>query len=277
MKQTLSISIEAFFYRKAVVVPWNIVAYNVFSGAGKGPDIFGTEPIDFYLRNLLLNFHLWSLLALLAIPLLSVQYLTGSHPSAFGLMKNMVFAMPFMMWFSIFSLQPHKEERFMYPAYPFLALNAAISSHVILSWLGNARPRTLIGMIPSKYRLLAVGLMVNLAINAGISRTIGMITAYRAPLQVYSRLASEANLGPETNLCIGKEWYRFPSSFFLPNGVHAKFVKSEFSGLMPGEFSEAKTGFGFFPGTWLIPSGMNDENVEDLSKYVCQLLMQIRA
>ena len=69
-------------------------------------------------------------------------------------------------------------------------------------------------------------------------------------------------------VCFGKDWYRFPSSYFLPKGMHAKFVKSEFAGLLPGEFSEAKTGFGFFPGTWLVPRGMNDRNVEDPGKYV---------
>jgi hypothetical protein len=69
-------------------------------------------------------------------------------------------------------------------------------------------------------------------------------------------------------VCLGKEWYRFPSSFNIPQGVHAKFVKSEFSGLLPGEFSEADASLGLFPGTWLVPSGMNDENLEDPSKYV---------
>ena len=69
-------------------------------------------------------------------------------------------------------------------------------------------------------------------------------------------------------VCLGKEWYRFPSSFVLPHGVRPKFIKSEFSGLLPGEFSEANVGFGLFPGTWLVPRGMNDENIEDPGKYV---------
>ena len=50
--------------------------------------------------------------------------------------------------------------------------------------------------------------------------------------------------------------------------MKAKFIKSDFAGLLPGEFSEAKTGFGFFPGAWLEPSGMNDKNIEDPGKYV---------
>ena len=50
--------------------------------------------------------------------------------------------------------------------------------------------------------------------------------------------------------------------------MRAKFVKSAFEGLLPGEFSEAKIGFGFFPGSWLNPSGMNDQNIADSGKYV---------
>lgn len=68
-------------------------------------------------------------------------------------------------------------------------------------------------------------------------------------------------------VCLGKEWYRFPSSFNLPEGVRAKFIKSEFSGLLPGEFSEGDTGSDLFPGTWMMPMGMNDENREDPGKY----------
>jgi alpha-1,2-mannosyltransferase len=33
----------------------------------------------------------------------------------------------FYIWLGVLSLQPHKEERFMYPAYPLLGLNAAVS------------------------------------------------------------------------------------------------------------------------------------------------------
>jgi alpha-1,2-mannosyltransferase len=260
-----------------VVVPWNIVAYNIFSGGGKGPNIFGTEPWDFYLRNLVLNFNIWTLLALVAAPLLALQYVTGSHTSAYGLMKNAVFVLPFYMWLAIFTLQPHKEERFMYPAYPFLALNAAVSMHVILTWLGNASPRTLVGKLPAQLKLAAVGLTMVLAVDMGVLRTIGMVTAYRAPLQVYSQLSRETGLDSQTTVCMGKEWYRFPSSFFLPQGVHAKFVRSEFKGLLPGEFSEAKEGFGFFPGTWLVPPNMNDENIEDPTKYVRRIIIYMPA
>ena len=38
----------------------------------------------------------------------------------------------------------------------------------------------------------------------------------------------------EVNVCVGKEWYRFGSSFFLPSErVHLQFIKSGFDGLLP--------------------------------------------
>ena len=69
------------------------------------------------------------------------------------------------------------------------------------------------------------------------------------------------------NLCLGKEWYRFPSSYFLPKDVRARFIKSSFDGLLPGQFDESGKG-PERPGVWKLPEGMNDENKEDWSKYV---------
>ncbi|KAL8864940.1 MAG: hypothetical protein Q9174_007156 [Haloplaca sp. 1 TL-2023] len=179
----------------------------------------------------------------------------------------MVFAAPFYIWLAVFSVQAHKEERFMYPVYPSLALNAAVSLHTILGYIGSSDPKKLMGKIPAKLKLYVVGLCVILAIDISVGRTIGIVDAYRAPLQVYAPLHEARFANTEANVCLGKEWYRFPSSYFLPSGMRAKFVKSAFDGLLPGQFTEAKTGFGFFPGTWLIPSGMNDQNIEDSSKH----------
>ena len=255
------------------MVPWNLVRYNIFSGSDRGPDIFGTELFDFYFRNLFLNFNFWTVLALLAAPLLAFQFLLSARASSkFALIRSFFFTFPFYMWLAIFTLQPHKEERFMYPAYPFLGLNAAMSLHTILGWFGNADTASIIGRIPPKIKLMLVTSCVIVAIDAGLLRTVGMLTAYRAPLQVYRALETPNTISPTDTVCIGKEWYRYPSSYFLPNGAHAKFVNSEYRGLLPGEFSEAKTGFGFFPGTWLVPPGLNDQNIEDPGKYVSIIL-----
>ena len=265
----LQLALDAFFYHKIVLAPWRIVSYNILSGSGRGPEIFGTEPWHFYFRNLLLNFNVWFLLALAAAPLLVAQYVSrAKNTTRFTLMRSAFFISPFYLWLMIFTAQPHKEERFMYPMYPFLGLNAAISLHTVLAYVGSSDPRKLVSKIPAKLKLLVVSLSVALVINAGVLRIVGLVTAYRAPLQVYSAL-QEPNLAkPGDTVCLGKEWYRFPSSYFLPNGMRAKFIPSAFDGLLPGEFNEAKIGFGFFAGTWLIPPGMNDQNIGDPGKYV---------
>ena len=45
----------------------------------------------------------------------------------------------------------------------------------------------------------------------------------------------------EVATCVGSEWYRYPSSFFLPSPRHRlHFVKSGFSGLLPRAFDPAE-------------------------------------
>jgi alpha-1,2-mannosyltransferase len=155
----------------------------------------------------------------------------------------------------------------MYPAYPCLVLNAAMSLHILLANLGSTDPGHLVSKIPPKLKLVVVSICILGSFDLGALRTIGVMTAYSAPLSVYGSL-QRGVARPGDNVCLGKEWYRFPSTYFLPKGVRAKFIKSEFSGLLPGEFRTAKMGFGLFSGTWLLPSGMNDENIEDMGKYV---------
>ena len=155
----------------------------------------------------------------------------------------------------------------MYPAYPFLALNAAIALHIVLSYIGSSNPKELMGRVPAKLKFTVVITFVMLSIFIGLLRTVGMVTAYNAPLKVFNSLAKLDLGNPDETVCAGKEWYRFPSSFFLPNGMHAKFIRSEFRGLLPGEFDEEGDG-SLVPRTWLIPSGMNDLNEEDPEKYV---------
>lgn len=214
------------------------------------------------------------MLALVSMPLAVLSYLVRGHaPTRQTILRTVTVTAPFYLWLGIFTLQPHKEERFMYPVYPLLAINAAISVHIILSYVGTTDPKTLISKIPLRLRFAALIFSAIVAIDLGLLRTIGSLTAYSAPLRVYSPLHQPGFTRAGDTVCLGKEWYRFPSSYFLPDGVKAKFVQSEFKGLLPGEFSEVKTGFGFFPGAWLEPSGMNDENREDLGKYVWPTIM----
>ena len=73
------------------------------------------------------------------------------------------------------------------------------------------------------------------------------------------------------HLCVGKEWHRFSGSYLIPEGVRVDWIKSEFSGLMPGHFLEKvpqKSRFWLRDGTRRVPSGMNDMNQEALDHLV---------
>lgn len=271
MSQFFDFIINLFFYKKIAVVSWNIVKYNIFSKTG-GPELYGTEPWSFYIKNLVLNFNIWFVLAMAALPLFLILKIVSPSQQGFHTgLRTIVFVAPFYMWLGIFTAQPHKEERFMYPAYPFLALNASIAVHILLSAIGHSDPKTLVGKIPARLKLFFVSTIFALSATAGLARVYGVYEAYGAPLSIYKPLQDDQAqplVGREGDLlCLGKEWYRFPSSYFLPRDMHAKFVRSEFRGLLPGEFSEAKIGFGFWSGTWLPTKGLNDQNEEDMGKY----------
>lgn len=260
----IQVTVDWFFFKKWTFVPLNIVLYNVFSSHGGGPNIYGTEPWPFYLRNLTLNFHVWFLLALLSMPLLLAQQrFRAKGATRSSHLRGLVFLTPFYLWLTIFTLQPHKEERFMYPAYPCLAINAAMALHIILANLDSLP----LPAITRPLRLPVILAFVATALALSAFRTVGTMTAYGAPLAIYAPLHAPGVSRAGDLVCLGKEWHRFPSHYLLPAGVRAKFIKSEFDGLLPGEFSEAGMNFGKFPGAWLIPPGMNDQNIEDMAKY----------
>ena len=75
----------------------------------------------------------------------------------------------------------------------------------------------------------------------------------------------------ELRLCVGKEWHRFPGSYLIPEGIRVDWIKSEFSGLLPGHFVEripASSRFWLRDGTKYVPSGMNDMNREEVEHLV---------
>ncbi|GFS10463.1 mannosyltransferase [Elysia marginata] len=58
------------FYGKLVVAPLNIILYNVISG--HGPELYGVEPLSYYIINGFLNFNFAFFLALVSLPFLMI-------------------------------------------------------------------------------------------------------------------------------------------------------------------------------------------------------------
>ncbi|KAI8826582.1 Alg9-like mannosyltransferase family-domain-containing protein [Fimicolochytrium jonesii] len=238
--------LDSTFYRKLVVVPLNLVLYNVFSGADKGPDIFGTEPWWFYLLNGSLNFNVLFPMYLLALPL---QLL------------------PANVMLGIFSLQPHKEERFLFVVYPLICFNASIALFIARSWIQNAASFFTSRTVGRRASRAFAAIFFAIFTVLSLSRTLALYFHYHAPLDVYPQLhyrvpTGSATSSKEINLCVGKEWYRFPSHYFLPDGVRLRFLKSSFDGLLPKYFEEHHL------LTHVEVTGMNDQNIEAMDRYV---------
>ena len=138
---------DTLFYGKLTVVPWNIVKYNVFPDSQRGPELYGTEPVHFYLFNLLLNFNVLVPFALFSLPALAITYRVDrkrlgeryqfvNQSSPYTLLA--VRLAPAYLWMVIMTAQKHKEERFMYPIYPLICFNAAVTIYLVRGWLETA-------------------------------------------------------------------------------------------------------------------------------------------
>lgn len=142
------ILIDSLAYGRFTIVPWNIIEYNIFGGAERGPDLYGSEPWHFYLLNLLLNFNVLVPAALFSIPALFITSFVdpkklASPPNAERVKPEtsslstllLIRLSPFYVWFITLTLQKHKEERFMFPIYPLLCLNAAVALFFARGWM----------------------------------------------------------------------------------------------------------------------------------------------
>ena len=105
--------------------------------------------------------------------------------------------------------------------------------------------------------LLAAFLLLTAALS--LSRTAALCAYYGAPMWAYAQLPQLPAAGPVRTVCVGAEWYRFPSSFFLPSPRYRlAFVRSGFEGQLPTPFQNT-TG---------APPHFNDRNVADPRQYL---------
>lgn len=262
--------------------------------ASRGSALYGVESWDFYFRNLFLNFNLLLPVALLGPPLLlgaigvlqlcsrrsKVESSPASPTARLGLAAfrildtyspfvriSILTCIPVYTWIAIFSSMPHKEERFMFVIYPLICFTAAlpVTALCFATRFPIRKLRNGLGVL----FLICFGLL-------SISRSASLLLNYRAPLRVYQELEAQAQDSgsplyrqilselsttedlPEftpVHVCVGKEWYRFPNHFLLPDICVARVSSSSGSQPSPEGAVPFAEGLIAFPlPCWRLPS-----------------------
>ena len=253
--------VNSYLYCKYLLVPLNIVLYNVFGGEGEGPEIFGVEPFSYYILNLLLNFNV-------VFPLAYAGSLMNPFLYSKSKLSFVVASMPLLIWSFIFFGQPHKEERFLYPIYPLICLNAALLTSKLFSIHSQIFGKVVQSpnYIRRVWSAFVQGGFALAIITVSILRIINLVENYSAPLVVFSSVAGLPQGNDIQNVCIGREWYHYPNSFFLPDNYRLRFVKSGFNGLLPGDFNEEFSTLR--EQTAFVPQHMNNKNQFEEDKVV---------
>ena len=251
----------------------NILLYNVVGGGdGTGDLLYGEEPASYYVINLFLNLNIVALLATF-LPLLQILMIVLGDRSQS--LSQLLYLLPAYLWLAVMFSRPHKEERFLYPTYPLLCLAAALAlKHLTDIGTGFAAKLSNSSFAASLMRIMHLGVWGLLGLHAilSASRVVSMSTNYTAPLHLYRHLYH--NITPPARVCVGGEWYRFPTSFFLPDErASISFVKSSFGGQLPQPFRPVN-------GTWDTPlQPFNELNKEEPSRYVsisdCDYLIEL--
>ncbi|KAL0328422.1 UNVERIFIED_CONTAM: Dol-P-Man:Man(6)GlcNAc(2)-PP-Dol alpha-1,2-mannosyltransferase [Sesamum calycinum] len=253
----LSVIVDYFYYGKWTSSVLNLLIYNVLGGGES--HLYGTEGPLFYLKNGFNNFNFCFILALLFVVILPIakkKYVP----------ELLVIISPIYIWLAFMSLQPHKEERFLYPIYPLICVAA---SAVIESFPDlfrdkyNPNGSSLLVVIAKALRPLVLGIIL----CASHSRTFSLINGYSAPLEIYKHLEHHDDAGEGSVLCVGSEWHRYPSSFLVPEFMgEVRWIDDGFQGLLPFPFNAT------LGGTSAAPSYFNNKNQASDQQYVLAAL-----
>mmetsp|Transcript_14146 Transcript_14146/g.29748 ORF Transcript_14146/g.29748 Transcript_14146/m.29748 type:complete len:583 (+) Transcript_14146:480-2228(+) len=275
--QSTIMAVDFYHYGKIVSPVWNIFAYNAQSG---GDELYGVEPLSYYIKNLTLNFNLVAMLAILALPLIMLRILaerpvtlakeTASSHNSDSL--KILLLVPMYVWIGIVFPRSHKEERFLFPIYPVLCFGASITIDEIFDAFDGLVRKNMTKIRSKTSKLLTGLVLLSPSAVISISRSFALYHHYSAPLAIYQRLYSDistrlnlSNNESTVLVCTAGEWYRFPSSFYLPSNAQLGFLKSSFSGQLPQAFTE----FGSTNQSVKVQKGkFNDVNKEEMDRYV---------
>lgn len=281
--QTIVMGIDYYFYGKLVSPIWNIFAYNAQSG---GDELYGVEPLSYYVKNLLLNFNLAAILGIISLPMIcfkklvntfTTQTMDDASSSDKTCSLEVLVLVPMYIWMSIVLPRAHKEERFLFPIYPALCFGAALTMREILHMATKVINSILKRQENDKQRKRNINLLLGLALLSpsaiiSISRSFALHHNYAAPLDIYHDFFALAAPAPgilgesaSAYVCTAGEWYRFPSSFFLPENYQLGFLKSSFTGQLPQPF----TRIGSKENSLIVQAGkFNDMNKEEMDRYI---------
>ncbi|KAM5586234.1 dol-P-Man:Man(6)GlcNAc(2)-PP-Dol alpha-1,2-mannosyltransferase [Rosa sericea] len=252
----LSVLVDYSYYSRWTSSVLNLLIYNV-AGGGES-HLYGTEGPLFYLRNGFNNFNFCFVLALLFLVMLPIAKKKYAP-------DLLIVVSPIYIWLAFMSLQPHKEERFLYPIYPLICVAA---SAVIESFPDVFRSK----YNPHDNSILVVAakilrpVVLSLILCASHARTFSLINGYSAPIEIYKLLEHHEDAGPGSVLCVGSEWHRFPSSFFVPDYVgEVRWIDDGFRGLLPFPFNST------LGGTAAAPPYLNNKNKASDEQYLRDL------
>ena len=265
-----TVLIDSLAYGRPTLVALQTILYNVASRArGIGPELYGVEPTSYYFVALALGFSVAAPMALVSLPMLALaaRYLP-SRVAGSAVQLGLRLA-PLYLWLAVLFVQPHKEERFLYAAYPLVCFAAAVTLYLVRAFLESAYLRfTRSPYRASRTMLFSAVTLVPLLAAAvlGVLRTSALILYYRAPIDIMHALPNEAG-----TLCYAGEWHRFPSHFFVPPQVRVEFVESAFRGILPHHFRRGNASDPLWPWaayTRTSPTHVNDRNAHEPDRYV---------
>ncbi|KAK8956345.1 Dol-P-Man:Man(6)GlcNAc(2)-PP-Dol alpha-1,2-mannosyltransferase [Platanthera guangdongensis] len=260
----LSVYADYYYYGKWTSSIFNLLKYNVLGGGES--HLYGTESSTFYWRNGFNNFNFSFILALLFV---------ASLPSTWKKYTPdlLVVVSPIYIWLAFMSLQSHKEERFLYPIYTLIcvAATAVIDSFPDLFRDRFSSEESFLVKVAKVLRPIFLGLILSLS----HSRTFSVLHGYSGPSVIYKHLEHHEDAKPGSTLCVGSEWHRYPSSFFVPSYVHeVRWVDDGFRGLLPFPFNST------LGGTASAPPYFNDKNKASDMQYLhdvesCTLFVEL--
>lgn len=256
--------VDRLYYGVWASFQGNTLLYNLnlrSDGNGRGSDNFADPTVagrSWYVKNLFYSHNVVALLALGSPVLLLAAALLRGGCSARSLAPSpstswrAALAAQLWLYFAVFSLKAHKEERFMYPIYPLLPLLAALAVDALVEALAARCSALAWPAARAASRPLLLALLAALALAAAalsLSRAAMLTSAYSGHLAVWTAFArasayrleapggsgeqpplhawahpvrgllgrdAAASAPPGVTVCAGQEWHRFPGSFFLP-------------------------------------------------------------